>query len=174
MIKKNIKTKSKTVSKKKIKNKTKPKKKVVVMVSGGFDPIHIGHVRYMREAKKLGDKLIVVVNNDNWFKVKGKPVFMYDKERKEVIEALECVDEVIISGHKKGTKDISVCEEIKKIKPDIFANGGDRKPNGDPVPEVHLCEKLGIKLVYNIGHGGKVRSSSIMLKDYAKHLKNKK
>ena len=65
--------------------KSKNKKKKVVMVSGGFDPIHIGHIRYMQEAKKLGDKLIVVLNNDHWFKVKGKPVFMTDKERKEII-----------------------------------------------------------------------------------------
>lgn len=155
------------------KSKNKKKKKVV-MVSGGFDPIHIGHVRYMKEAKKLGDYLIVVINNDNWFDVKGKPVFMHDEERKEIIEALGCVDEVIISAHKKGTKDISVCEEIKRIKPHIFANGGDRKPDGDPIPEVEICEKLGIKLVYNVGKGGKIRSSSDMLKNYSKKISGHK
>lgn len=139
------------------------------MVSGGFDPIHIGHIRYMQEAKKLGDKLIVVINNDNWFKVKGKPVFMHDKERKEIIEALGCVDKVIISGHPKNTKDISVCEEIKKIKPDIFANGGDRF--ADNIPEFKLCNALGIKMVFNVGKGGKIRSSSELLKNYSKHVK---
>ncbi len=163
--------KKNVISKPKLK-KTKNKK--VVMVSGGFDPIHIGHVRYMQEAKKLGDKLVVVINNDNWFKVKGKNIFMHDKERKEIIKALSCVDKVFISLHSKNTKDISVCNEIKKIKPDIFANGGDRKPNGDPVPEVEVCEEMGIKLVYNVGRGGKIRSSSDLLKEYSKHLKKKK
>jgi len=163
-----MKTKKTTKGKEKIKNKVKKK---VVMVSGGFDPIHIGHVRYIQEAKKLGDFLIVVINNDNWFKVKGKPVFMHDKERKEIIEAFGCVDRVIISSHKKGTKDISVCEEIKKIKPHIFANGGDRKPDGDPVPEVEICKKLNIEMVYNVGRGGKIRSSSEMLKEYSKKIK---
>jgi len=156
------------------KDKVKTNKKpVIVMVSGGFDPIHIGHIRYINEAKKLGDYLVVVINNDNWFDVKGKPVFMHDKERKEIIESLGSVDEVIISKHKKGTKDISVCEEIKIIKPHIFANGGDRKPNWDPVPEVGVCGDLGIKMIYNVGRGGKIRSSSDMLKEYSKKLKKK-
>ncbi|MFH1608731.1 MAG: adenylyltransferase/cytidyltransferase family protein [Patescibacteria group bacterium] len=152
--------------------KTKTKKKAnkkVVMISGGFDPIHIGHVRYMQEAKKLGDKLIVVLNNDHWFKVKGKPVFMSDKERKEIIEALECVDKVIISKHCKNTNDISVCKEIKIVKPHIFANGGDRF--ADNIPEFKLCNNLGIKMVFNVGKGGKIRSSSELLKKYSKKIK---
>jgi D-beta-D-heptose 7-phosphate kinase/D-beta-D-heptose 1-phosphate adenosyltransferase len=144
------------------------KKKKIVMVSGGFDPIHIGHIRYMQEAKKLGDKLIVVINNDNWLKLKKGYVFMPEKERKEIIEALRCVDKVVLTGHKKNTKDISVCEELRKIKPYIFANGGDRKPDGDPVPEVLVCKELGIKMVYNVGHGGKVRSSSLLVKQAQK------
>ena len=153
------------------KNK-KNKKKTVVMVSGGFDPIHIGHVRLMQEAKKLGDKLVVVINNDNWLRLKGKPAaFIPEKERKEIIEALGCVDKVIITKHSKKTKDISVCKELRKIRPDIFANGGDRKPDGDPVPEVAVCKELGIKIVYNVGRGGKVRSSSELLKEYSKKLK---
>jgi cytidyltransferase-like protein len=154
-------------AKKSLKN-NKNKKKVVVMVSGGFDPIHIGHIRYIREAKKLGDYLVVVINNDNWLRRKKGKEFMPEVERKEIIEAISGVDEVIISKHCVGTKDMSVCEEIKIIKPHVFANGGDRKPDGDPVPEVSLCEELGIKLIYNVGRGGKIRSSSEMLKEYSK------
>lgn len=151
----------------------KNKKEKIVAVSGGFDPLHIGHIRYMQEAKKLGDKLIVILNNDNWFKIKGKPVFMTDKERKEIIEALECVDEVIISGHKKNTKDISVAKELLKIKPHIFANGGDRKPKDVDIPssEHMVCKKLGIEIVFNVGRGGKIRSSSKLLKEYSKKIK---
>ncbi len=154
----------------KLKNKSK-KPLRVVMISGGFDPIHIGHVRYIQEAKKLGDYLIVVLNNDNWLRVKKGKEFMEENERKEIIEAITGVDEVIISGHTKNTKDKSVCEEIIKIKPHVFANGGDRKPSGDPVPEVAVCKDLGIEMFYNIGRGGKVRSSSELVKTYSKHLK---
>lgn len=145
------------------------KKQKIVAVSGGFDPLHIGHIRYMQEAKKLGDKLIVILNNDNWFKVKGKPVFMSHKERKEIIKALECVDEVFVTSHKKGTKDISVCKELLKIKPHIFANGGDRF--AENIPEFKLCNDLGIQMVFNVGKGGKIRSSSKLLKEYSKKIK---
>ncbi|MEI7688824.1 MAG: adenylyltransferase/cytidyltransferase family protein [Candidatus Nomurabacteria bacterium] len=151
--------------------KNTKKNKKIVMISGGFDPIHIGHVRYILEAKKLGDYLVVVLNNDNWLRMKKGKEFMEENERKEIIESINGVDKVVISGHVKNTKDKSVCEEIKKIKPHIFANGGDRKPDGDPVPEVALCEELGIKIIYNVGHGGKVRSSSELVKKYSKHLK---
>jgi D-beta-D-heptose 7-phosphate kinase/D-beta-D-heptose 1-phosphate adenosyltransferase len=157
--------------KKKTTKSTKRKKKTIVMVSGGFDPIHIGHVRYMKEAKKLGDILIVVINNDNWLRLKKGSEFMPEEERKEIIEALLCVDKVVISGHIKNTKDMSVCEEIKKIKPHIFANGGDRF--ADNIPEFKLCNDLGIKMVFNVGKGGKVRSSSDLLKEYSKHIKLK-
>ncbi|HAS80864.1 MAG: Glycerol-3-phosphate cytidylyltransferase [Candidatus Nomurabacteria bacterium GW2011_GWE1_32_28] len=151
----------------------KKKSKKIVAVSGGFDPLHIGHIRYMQEAKKLGDKLVVILNNDNWFDVKGKPVFMSHKERKEIIEALHCVDEVVVSSHKKNTKDISVCKELLKIKPHIFANGGDRKPDDNDLPssEYEVCERLGIEMVFNIGKGGKIKSSSKLLKEYSNKLK---
>ena len=134
------------------------------MVSGGFDPVHIGHVRMFKEARELGDKLIVVLNNDNWLQLKKGYVFMPETERKEILEAMAWVDEVVITGHSKSTKDISVCEELRRVKPHIFANGGDRKPDGDPVPEVAVCEELGIEMVYNVGYGGKVQSSSELVK----------
>jgi len=142
-----------------------------VAVSGGFDPIHPGHIRYFEAAKKLGDELVVIINNDNWIKLKKGKGFMNAKDRAEIISAFKYVDKVIISKHKKNTKDMSVCKELLKLRPDIFANGGDRKPDGDPVPEVALCEKLGIKLVYNVGKGGKIRSSSELLKKYSKKKK---
>ncbi len=82
---------------------------------------------------------------------------------REIIESFNVIDEVLISFHKKTPQDMSVCAELSKIKPHIFANGGDRKPNGDPVPEVALCEKLRIDLAYNVGKGGKVQSSSWLI-----------
>src|ERR1035441_10239537 len=102
------------------------KSKKIVMVSGGFDPIHIGHVRMFQEAKKLGDQLVVVLNNDNWLRFKKGFVFMSEQDRKEIIQALKWVDRVVITNHKKNTKDISICRELELIRPHIFANGGDR------------------------------------------------
>lgn len=150
-----------------MKNRKKKKLKVVA-VSGGFDPLHIGHIEMMKEAKALGDKLVVIVNNDNWLKKKKGFSFMEEQERRAVIEAVRYVDEVILTGHKENAEDMSVCKELKALKPDTFANGGDRKPDGDPVPEVELCERFGITMAYNVGKSGKIQSSSWLL---AKHNK---
>jgi cytidyltransferase-like protein len=130
----------------------------VVMVSGGFDPVHIGHVRMFEEARKLGDELIVVINNDNWLKFKKGFAFMTEDDRKEIIESFRPVDRVVLTSHAPNTDDISVCAELRMIQPDIFANGGDRK--SDNIPEYALCEELGIEMVFNVGYGGKIRSSS--------------
>ncbi|MEJ0021062.1 MAG: adenylyltransferase/cytidyltransferase family protein [Candidatus Doudnabacteria bacterium] len=145
------------------------KKQIVVAVSGGFDPIHPGHIRMFKEAKALGDKLVVILNNDNWLLKKKKFNFMSQKERKEVIEAIKYVDEVLISKHKFDTDDMSVSEELRTIKPDIFANGGDRNPadarkkNSSLSRDLAVCLRYGIKMVYNVGAGGKIQSSSMLV-----------
>jgi D-beta-D-heptose 7-phosphate kinase/D-beta-D-heptose 1-phosphate adenosyltransferase len=151
-------------------------KKVIVAVSGGFDPIHVGHVRMFQEAKKLGDELVVILNNDNWLKKKKGYAFMPEKERKEVIEGLRPVDRVIISAHKADADNMSVSNEIMKLRPDIFGKGGDRSPNDVPIPgsEVDVCSKLGCKVVYNLGEGGKVQSSSWLLANYASKAMTRK
>src|SRR3989338_6158612 len=128
------------------------KRKKVVMVSGGFDPVHIGHVRLFREAKKLGDELVVVLNNANWLRFKKGFAFMHENDRKEIIESFESVDRVVITTHEENTNDISVCNEIELIRPHIFANGGDRKH--DNIPEYRLCKRLGIEMLFNVGEGG--------------------
>ncbi|MHB8871161.1 MAG: adenylyltransferase/cytidyltransferase family protein [Candidatus Doudnabacteria bacterium] len=147
-------------------------KKIVVAVSGGFDPIHPGHVRMFRQAKKLGDKLVVILNNDNWIRLKKGFGFMNEKDRAEVIKAFRDVDDVVISKHTKNTKDMSVCAELRKVKPDIFANGGDRKL--DNIPEVAVCKEIGCNMVFNVGPGGKIQSSSWLLGDYVKKTLDKK
>ena len=142
------------------------RKEKIVAVSGGFDPIHIGHVRMFQKSRKLGDKLVVILNNDNWLLKKKGYIFMPERERKEIIEAMTGVDKVILTAHSKNPKDMSVCGELLKVKPGVFANGGDRKLGN--IPEADVCRKIGCEVVFNVGKGGKVQSSSWLLD---KHLK---
>ncbi len=138
------------------------KKIVTVVVSGGFDPVHIGHVRMFNEARALGDRLVVILNNDNWLTAKKGFVFMPEAERKEVIEAFRAVDEVLLTKHEVGTTDMSICKALEELRPDIFANGGDRKLEN--IPEVATCEAIECEMVFNVGRGGKVQSSSDLAK----------
>ena len=125
-----------------------------VAVSGYFDPIHIGHLDYLELAKKLGDKLVVIINNNHQCKLKkGKP-FMDELDRIRIVESLGIVDEVFLSID----SDRSVCKSLEEIKPDIFANGGDRATS--EVPESVVCKKYNIEMVD--GLGDKIRSSSSM------------
>ena len=152
--------------------KLENKKEVIVAVSGGMDPIHIGHVRLMQAAKKLGDKLIVILNNDNWLKKKKGHIFMHQDERKEIIESLSSVDEVVLTSHGPNPKDMSVSRELAKIRPDIFANGGDKTATN--IPEAPACKAIGCEMVFGVGQGGKVQSSSWLLDKYVKSIKAKK
>ena len=133
---------------------------VTVAISGGFDPVHIGHIDLMKKAQALGDKLVVILNNDHWLEKKKGFAFMDQEERKAILKAIRYVDEVIVTDHPENLTDTSVCAELEKLKPDIFANGGDRK--ADNIPEYALCEKLGIKMVFNLGE--KIQSSSELVK----------
>ena len=152
-------------------------KPIVVAVSGGFDPIHIGHLRMIKEARKFGDKLVVILNNDNWLRKKKTHIFMHQKERKELLESIEGVDEVVITSHPRNPQYMDVSREISKIKPDIFANGGDRdkKDASSKISSLNadqlICQRLGIKMVFNVGRGGKVQSSSWLLARYVNKVK---
>jgi len=125
---------------------------IVVAVSGYFDPIHVGHLEYLKLAKQLGDKLIVIVNNDKQTILKKGKSFMNEKYRMEIVSALQCVDEVFLSID----DDKSVCKSLEFLKPSIFANGGDRSLS--EIPETAIIDKYSIKMVD--GLGAKIRSSS--------------
>ena len=125
----------------------------IVVVSGGFDPVHVGHIRYFRAAKQLGDELVVILNSDKFLMKKKGFVFLPFDERKEILEALACVDRVIPCLD----KDQTVCKTLEKLRPDIFANGGDRFLEN--IPEVDVCRRLGIEMIFNVG-GKKIQSSS--------------
>tara|TARA_B100000674_G_scaffold497387_1_gene530986 strand:- start:682 stop:1137 length:456 start_codon:yes stop_codon:yes gene_type:complete len=139
------------------------KKKKIVAVSGGFDPIHIGHTRMIQDARKLGN-VIVFLNTDEWLKRKKGYVFMPWEERAEILLGIKGVKEV----YSAMDEDNTVCEALKFYKPDIFANGGDRKPG--LVPEYQVCEELGIEMAFSVGGDDKPQSSSWLVEKskYAK------
>ena len=123
-----------------------------VAVSGYFDPLHVGHVEYLEMAADLGDELVVIVNNDHQACLKkGKP-FMKESDRARIVAALRCVDKVFLSIDQNR----SVCESLRAVAPDIFANGGDRANH--EIPEAKVCREVGIEIVD--GLGDKIRSSS--------------
>lgn len=119
-----------------------------VATSGYFNPLHVGHLRLLEEAKLLGDYLIVIVNNDEQVKLKGSKPFMNETERCEIVRGIRYVDSVVLSID----NDRTVCKTLEMIKPDIFAKGGDSTVEN--VPEQDIC-----KVVFGIG-GEKIQSSS--------------
>ena len=133
------------------------------MVSGGFDPLHIGHVRLMQEAGRWG-KLIVAINSDDWLRRKKGYVFMPFEERRAIIEALECVWITVAFDDSDNT----AIDAIRKQKPKIFANGGDRTKEN--VPEQAICEELGVEMWWGIGGEDKPQSSSWLVQNTIKQL----
>ena len=123
-----------------------------VAISGYFDPIHVGHLEYIELSKRMGDYLVVIVNNNHQCKLKKGKYFMDERDRIKIVESIKGVDEVFLSID----SDKTVCKSLEKIKPDIFTNGGDR--HNQEIPESIVCKKYGIELLD--GMGKKIRSSS--------------
>lgn len=128
---------------------------IAVCVSGYFDPLHVGHIEYMRRAKLKGDMLVVIVNNDKQAELKKGRAFMPVEERAQILQSLRLVDQVYVSFD----EDRTVCKTLEMVHPDVFCNGGDQ--NNDSIPEADICKKLGIELVDGLGE--KVQSSSWLL-----------
>lgn len=123
-----------------------------VAISGYFDPIHIGHLEYIRLASDLGDYLIVIVNNDKQAALKKGKSFMCEDDRLEIVSQIKGVDEAVLSID----DDKTVCKTLNLLKPDIFANGGDQ--SNSEIPEFKICKENGVKVVDGLGK--KIRSSS--------------
>lgn len=137
--------------------------KKAIIVSGYFNPIHKGHIEYFNHAKALGDQLIVIVNNDYQRNLKGSKEFQDEKERVYIVSNIKCVDQVFLSID----EDRTVCATIQHIHNQLknefllaFANGGDQ--NNNSIPEVPICQELGIELLDGLGE--KIQSSSWLLK----------
>ena len=125
----------------------------VIAVSGGFDPVHIGHIRMILDAARYGD-VMVIINSDDWLMRKKGYVFMPWEERAEIMGNIKGVRFVTAVDDSDGT----VCEALRRHKPDAFANGGDRKTEN--TPEMDVCEELGIQMMWAIGGNNKPQSSS--------------
>ena len=135
---------------------------VAVVVSGYFDPIHVGHLEMMKLAKQLGDELVVIVNNDKQAKLKKKKSFMSEDDRLKIVKAIRYTDAAFISVD----EDKTVCGSLEKVRRNykdyniIFANGGDR--HSGEIPESKVCKKCDIEMID--GLGDKIRSSSKIVK----------
>ena len=135
--------------------------KKTIVISGGMDPVHVGHVRMIQAAAELG-KVIVVLNSDAWLERKKGYAFMPFEERKYLLESIKGVSEVSDVDDSDGT----VCEALQRLKPDMFGNGGDR--TSDNTPEKEVCLDIGIQMIWNLG-GEKVQSSSELVRNYVKN-----
>ena len=123
-----------------------------IAISGYFDPIHVGHVEYINNAKKIGDWLIVIVNNNKQCALKKGKHFMDENDRVLIVKNIKAVDEVFLSID----DDKTVSKSLKTVNPDVFANGGDRK--NFEIPESKVCKENNIEIID--GLGDKIRSSS--------------
>jgi len=138
-------------------------KKKAIIVSGYFNPIHIGHIEYFHKAKAVADQLIVIVNNDFQRQLKRSKAFMLEDERLMIINELKVVNRAFLSVDQDST----VCATIEKIHSELsdqydlyFGNGGDQ--NNNTIPEIPICKKLQIEFID--GLGDKIQSSSWLLK----------
>ena len=138
----------------------------IIVASGYFDPIHIGHIEYLKLAKELGEKLIVIINTDEQTILKKGFAFMPHEERAKIVAELACVDDIFISID----KDKTVCKSLAHLKPHIFAKGGDR--TSDEIPEAITCKQHSIKIIDRLGD--KIQSSSDLVKKHKENTENKK
>lgn len=134
----------------------------IVCISGGFDPLHVGHMRHIQEARNYGD-VVVILNSDAWLKKKKGYVFMPYEERKEILMGIAGVFSVVPVDDSDGT----VLKALRRINPTFYCKGGDRGP--DNTPEIELCMALGITPVFDVG-GGKDQASSVLVRKAAKEL----
>ena len=136
----------------------------IIIVSGGFDPIHSGHIAYFESARSYGDKLVVALNSDSWLENKKGKFFMPFNERKAIIESISYVDEVIDFEDDEIGSCIHALEKAKTLFPNdklFFANGGDR--NDGNIPEMSVD---GIEFLFSVGGDDKKNSSSWILKNW--------
>ncbi|WP_405058996.1 adenylyltransferase/cytidyltransferase family protein [Kribbella sp. NBC_01505] len=135
--------------------------RTTAIVSGYFNPLHIGHIRMMRAARELGDQLVVIVNNDDQQMLKKGRIIIPENDRVEVVENIRSVDVVLLSVDTDGSVQKSLAEVRSRFPDDriLFANGGDRRNAGE-ISEADVCAELGIEIVFGVGGDDKADASS--------------
>jgi D-beta-D-heptose 7-phosphate kinase/D-beta-D-heptose 1-phosphate adenosyltransferase len=138
----------------------------LVLVTGGFDPLHKGHIAYLQAAFKLGDGLVVGLNSDAWLQRKKGKHFLDFEDRKAVLDALWMVDEVITfdDADDSARAAIQFCLDNTTAERIVFANGGDR--NGSNIPEMDVVSDR-LDFVFGVGGDDKLNSSSLILQRWA-------
>lgn len=142
--------------------------KRLVVASGFFDPLNgKGHITYIQEAKKLGDYLIVILDNDIQLRLKkGKMFYPTIEDRLAIIREMRSVDQVVVSIDIEG---LPIPKTLALIRPHIFAKGGDRIPGNMPQCEVDVCREIGCEIVYNVGDE-KTTSSQELVRNYVNSI----
>ena len=148
-------------------DKSSKTERPTIMVSGGFDPVHAGHIRMIRAAAEYGD-VIVIANSDAWLHDKKGFVFMDFNQRAEILNSIKGVILVDSVDDSDGT----VCEAIRRHKPTYFANGGDRGKTN--TPEQDVCEELGVELLWAVGGDYKADASSDLVNRFRKNKNSNK
>ena len=139
----------------------------IVLATGGFDPIHSGHIKYLQFSKKLGDYLVIGLNSDKWLNNKKGKFFLPFNEREEIIKNLRMVDKVISFNDDDGTAIDAIQKLLDKYpnKEILFSNGGDR--GKENIPEYDkFCNSPFVKFNFGIGGDNKMNSSSWILKEW--------
>lgn len=141
---------------------TRPER--IAIVSGYFNPLHIGHLRMIKSPRELAPYLVVIVNNDVQQVLKKGRILMPEGDRLAIVAELRCVDEAFVAVDEDKTV-VASLRRVRELRPSadlLFCNGGDRSASGDPVPsaETHLAEEVGLRLVYGVGGEQKADSSS--------------
>jgi len=136
----------------------------IAIVSGYFNPIHIGHLQMIKAARELAPHLLVIVNNDTQQMLKKGRILMTEDDRLAIVAELRCVDEAFVAIDDDSSVAASL-RRVRELHPDaelLFCNGGDRSDSGDPVPtaESHLTEEIDLRMVYGVGGEQKADSSS--------------
>lgn len=139
--------------------------KRIILATGGFDPIHSGHIAYFEEAKKLGDYLVIGLNSDSWLSRKKGAPFMPFSERSSIISNLKMVDQVIRFNDDDGSS-VDAILQVRKLFPDsqiVFVNGGDRTASN--IPEMSVNDNS-VEFLFGIGGQDKKNSSSWILQEW--------
>ena len=136
-----------------------------ILVTGGFDPLHSGHIKLLKEAHKLNHNVIVGLNSDEWLsRKKGKPFMPYN-ERKVILEELNCVNKVISFNDNDNSANDAIHQCLNNYNTIAFANGGDRQE--DNTPELNTFENDDrVLFVWGVGGNNKMNSSSWILENY--------